>query len=345
MFYALRAQGSAAVVPARRQDHDQVLSLIERFEGPATAQLAEGWLAEQPDALSVVRDGEGVAAFAYHVLHPTGSAMEHRDPVVRAVLDHVAAAGPVRPGEQVDIVRFLSGRREHQRDPYAVLAGPVSSLLVWVSRPLAWSFVVVVDAAFWGPFFDYLAFGRLLEVEVGGLSYVAYGFDWRRIPFDRWLDLMTEREHSGGTGPPPASLLRPPPLDRARFAAAVRSALADLHRPDRLAASPLMGSSLATAPGGPSADRLRVSIEDAIGCLGTSPRATCCGPCCSARSSAPPRPRRPPPRCSACPSAPTGATWPRRSSSSPTCCGRWRSARCGCRRHARAAIEQQLSTV
>lgn len=272
VFYALRAQGSAAVVPARRQEHDQVLSIIEGFEGPASAQLAEGWLADQPDSLSVVRDSEGVAAFAYHVLHPTGSAMEHRDPVVRAVLEHVAAAGPVRPGEQVDIVRFLSGRREHQRDRYAVLAGPVSSLLLWVSRPLAWSFVVVLDDEFWGPFFDYLAFGRELEIEAGGLSYVAYGCDWRRIPFDRWLDLMTEREHSGGTGPPPVSLLRPPPLDRARFAAAVRSALQDLHRPDRLAASPLMGSSLATAPGGPSADRLRVSIEDAVGCLGNEPK-------------------------------------------------------------------------
>jgi len=64
VFYALRAQGSAAVVPARRQEHDQVLSIIEGFEGPVSAQFAEGWLAEQPDSLSVVRDSEGVAALA-----------------------------------------------------------------------------------------------------------------------------------------------------------------------------------------------------------------------------------------------------------------------------------------
>jgi hypothetical protein len=271
-FYALRAQGSAAVVPARREEHDQVLSMIEGFEGRAVARLAEAWLAEQPDSLSVVRDGEGVAAYAYHVLHPTGSAMETRDPVTRAVLEHVAGQGPARPGEQVDIARFFGGRREYQRDRFAVLAGTVSSLLEWVSRPLAWSFVVIVDDEFWGPYFEYLAFARLLEIDVGGLAHVAYGCDWRRIPFDRWLDLMTEREHSGGTGPPPASLLRPRPLDRTRFAAAVRSTLQDLHRPDRLAASPLMGSSLATAPGGPSTDRLRASIEDAVGCLGNEPK-------------------------------------------------------------------------
>jgi hypothetical protein len=246
--------------------------MIERFEGAGTARLAEAWLAEQPDALSVVRDREGVVAYAYHVLHPTGSTMEDRDPVARAVLDHVAAHGPVRPGEQVDIARFFAGRREHQRDRYAVLAGSVSSLIEWVSRPLAWSFVIIVDDDYWGPYFDYLAFARLLEIDVGGRLHVAYGNDWRRFPLEPWLDLMNEREHSGGAGPPPASLLRPPPLDRARFAAAVRSALVDLPRPDRLAASALMGSSLAATPGGPSTDQLRATIEDAVGCLGNEPK-------------------------------------------------------------------------
>jgi hypothetical protein len=48
----------------------------------------------------------GVAAYAYHVLHPTGSALEDRDPVTRAALAHVARHGPARPGEQVDVARF-----------------------------------------------------------------------------------------------------------------------------------------------------------------------------------------------------------------------------------------------
>jgi hypothetical protein len=153
-----------------------------------------------------------------------------------------------------------------------VLAGCVSSLIEWVSRPLAWSFVIIVDDDYWGPFFEYLAFTRQFELEVGGVRHVAYGNDWRRFPVDTWLDLMNEREHAGGTGPPPASLLRPPPLDRARFAAAVRAALPDLHRPDRLAASPFMGSSLAAGPGGSGSDQLRATVEDAIACLGNEPR-------------------------------------------------------------------------
>ena len=274
---ALRAQGSAAVVPARREDHDQVLAIVERFEGAESARLAERWLAEQPELLSVVRDGEGVAGFGFHVMHPTGSPLEERDPVVRAVLEHAARHGPVRPGEQIDVARFFAGRREYQRDPYALLVGAASSLPEWVSRPLAWAFVVVTDDAHWGPYFEYLAFTRQLEVELGGRPHVVYGNDWRRFPVDTWLDLMNEREHAGGTGPPPASLLRPPPLDRARFAAAVRSALQDLGRPDRLAGSPLMGSALAAAPGGASAERLRATVEDAIGCLADQPKGDLLG--------------------------------------------------------------------
>jgi hypothetical protein len=271
---SLRAQGSAAVVLAREEDHAQATSFVARFEGPHCARLAGLWFGDQPESLSVVRDSDGVTGFCFHVIHPTGSPLEERDPVTRAVLEHAARHGPARPGEQIDIARFMAGRRGHQSDPYAALAASVSSLLEWVSRPLAWSFAVIIDDAFWGPFFEYLGFTRQLEVEFGGLVHVVYGNDWRRFPVGPWLDLMNERGHVGGTGPPPASLLRPPPLDRARFAAAVRSALPDLRRPGRLAASPLMGSSLATAggqgvaSGGPSAERLGSTLEEAISCLG-----------------------------------------------------------------------------
>ncbi len=129
-----------------------------------------------------------------------------------------------------------------------MLAACSSSIIEWLTRPLAWSFFVVVDVEYWTPLFDYVAFAPLVEVDVGGLRHVAYGIDWRRFPVDAWLDLMRERGRSGGTGPPPAALLRPPPLDRARFAAAVRAALQSLHRPDQLAANPLIGSALAGAP-------------------------------------------------------------------------------------------------
>ena len=269
---ALRAQGSAAVLPARPDEHDEVCATIERFEGPASADLARAWLAEQPEQLNVVRTGGRVAGFAHNLLCPGGSALEDRDPVVRAVLDKVARDGPTRPGERVMITRFSSGVREHQRDPYLAVAGPVSSIVEWLTRPLAWSFVVIVDPEFWGPRFDYVAFAPLVEVDVGGLRHVVYGNDWRRLPMDAWLDLMYERGHAGGAGPAPAALLRPAALSRAHFDPAVRTALQTLHRPDLLAGNPLMGSALAATPAGPSAGHLRTTIEDAVAQLNDQPR-------------------------------------------------------------------------
>jgi hypothetical protein len=96
--------------------------------------------------------------------------------------------------------------------------------------------------------------------------------DWRRLPIDAYLNLLTERGRSGGTGPPPADLLRPAPLDRARFTAAIRAAMPTLHRPDQLAANPLLGSALATTPRGPSADQLRTTIDSAVAYLGNQPK-------------------------------------------------------------------------
>ncbi|HEU5111157.1 MAG TPA: ATP-binding protein [Micromonosporaceae bacterium] len=269
---ALRAQGTATVVPARPDERERVCSLIEQFEGPASAELARGWLGEQPDHLSVVRTGDGVAGFAHHLFCPGGGAMEDRDPIVRAILDHVMREGPTRPGELIDIVRFAGGARDHQRDLYAVLATSASSTIEWVTRPLAWSFAVTIDVEYWGPFFDYLAFARLVEVDIGGLRHVAYGIDWRRFPVDAWFDLMHERGRSGATGPPPAALVRPPPRNRARFAAAVKTALQTLNRPDQLATNPLLGSKLAATTSGPNADQLRATIEDAVACLANEPR-------------------------------------------------------------------------
>jgi hypothetical protein len=210
-----------------------------------------------------------VAGFAYHVFAPGGSPLEESDPVVAAILAYVARHGPVRPGESVDIVRFFGGAEKYQRDLYAVLAGPVSSIVEWLTRPLAWSFSVTVDSAYWGPLFGHVAFEPLLELD----GHTVYGIDWRRLPVDAWLGLMRERGPSGETGPPPAALLRPPPLDRARFDAAVRAALLTLHRPDQLARNPLAGTALTAGGTGAAADRLRATFEAAVARLGDEPRA------------------------------------------------------------------------
>lgn len=269
MVGTLRAPGSAVLVPGRPDDHDTVVATIDRFQGRAAADAARDWLADQPQGLAVVRTEAGLSGFALQALLPTGTALPDTDPLARAAMAHVAAHGPLRPGELVNLAPFFAGVREHQRDAYAVLAGSLSSVIEWVSRPLAWSFVVVVDPDFWDPIFDYLAFGRAFETQAHGLRHVAYAQDWRRVTVDDWLRMMTEREHSGGAGPPPPEILRPPPIGRPEFTAALRAALAGLHRPDRLATSPLLRTKLAPEA---SPHRLRAALETGVRALAAQPK-------------------------------------------------------------------------
>jgi hypothetical protein len=238
-FRAMRARGSAAVVPARPDELPAVAEQIGRQVGPLSAGLAHAWFTERPGGASMLRTDDGVGGFVFHAFCPSGSALDERDPVVRAILGHIAATAPLRPGEQVDIARFMFGRDGSQRDHNAEFVGSVSSIIEWCCRPLAWGFVATVDPAFWGPFFDYIGFREVLEVTLDGHRHVVYGNDFRRFPVSSWLDMMSERELSGGAGPPSASMQRPLPLGREAFGAAVRAALPLLHRPQRLAESPL----------------------------------------------------------------------------------------------------------
>jgi len=266
-FRAIRAQGSTAVVPARPDELPGIADVIGRRFGPSSAGYAREWFAEQPEGASVVRADQGIGGFAYHAFCPAGSTLERRDPVVRAILDHIARTAPLRPGEQIDIARFLFGRDGSQTDQHAVFTGSVSSIIEWCGRPLAWGVVVSVEPAFWGPFFDYLAFRELLRVDFDGQRHVIYGNDFRRFPVDAWLDLMNEREQSGGSGPPPDSMQRPLPLSREAFGAAVRAALPQLHRPDRLAGCPLIGTSLGADPA-----EVRSAVRAAVEALAELPR-------------------------------------------------------------------------
>ena len=269
-FWALRDVGTAAVVHGRPSDHAEILDMITTFEGGESSGIAARWLEAQPDGLSVVRSPAGIAGFCQQVLYPADPALVEADPVVAAAIAEATASSPARPGEQISIGRFLGGRTApHQRDAYAVLAACVGSTIMWIRRPLAWSFVTTVDPDFWGPSFDYLGLSLFRTLTIDGSRYSIYGIDWRRTPIDAWLELMAERELTGDSGPVPEELQRPAPLSRARFDEAVRVALRDLCRPDRLSGNDLVGTRLVAADSRDSGAALRTSIVDAIAQIGS----------------------------------------------------------------------------
>ena len=171
VFYALRAQGSAAVVPARRRgarpgpgDHRRVRGSGIR---PARRRLARR-AAGRPQ-----RGARTARAWP-----PSPTTCSTRP--ARRWSTGTRSSGPCWSTSRR---RGRSALASRSTSSASSVAGASTSATgtrcwparcrrcsLWVSRPLAWSFVVVLDAEFWGPFFDYLAFGRVLEIEVGGLS-------------------------------------------------------------------------------------------------------------------------------------------------------------------------------
>ncbi len=260
----LRESGVLAMLPAAPADRVEVLELVAAAEEPEVAEMCGRWIDAQPDGLYTARSETGVEAFALHVYVSPEDNPVPEDPVVRAVLDAIARRSPLRPGERVGICRALGNHGRYQRDAMAVLAGSVSSLVEWLSRPVAWSVVTPLYEDFWRPFFEYLGFGVLARVQFGAGDVTAYGWDRRRLPLEEFLELTGRRELTGETGPPPAELLRPAPIGREAFEEAVRAALRDVNRPDRLATSPLAGTAL-----GPD---LRASLLAGIARLAEEPK-------------------------------------------------------------------------
>jgi DNA-directed RNA polymerase specialized sigma24 family protein len=186
----------------------------------------------------VARSDVGIEGWALQVCvpDPAGPA----DPVVAAALAAAERHGPLRPGEQAKVARFVGARPGPRSDALMVLVGSVTSIVEWLTKQAAWRMVAAPDEPFWRPFMEYL--GLTLLGWTGDVT--VYGWDRRRLSLLDFMRLTAARELTGETGPPPPEMLKPPPLSRAAFADAVRAALRDLHRADRLAASPLAGTAL-----------------------------------------------------------------------------------------------------
>ena len=251
-FWVLRERGSAAVVRGRPADHPEIIDLISAFRRRSgSAGSLPQWLDAQPEGLSVVRSGAGVLGFSLQLQYPTDPALVDADPVVRTVVEAIRDQSPLRPGEQISIAPVSSAAGNNTNaTPTRCSAACIGSTLLWMSRPFALSFVATVDPEFWGPCFDYLGLTSRMHTSFDGRDYTIYGIDWRRIPVDLWLEVMAEREFTGEQGPIAIDRQRPAPLTRTGFDEAVRTALRDLGRPDRLRGNMLTGSWL--VPGRPA---------------------------------------------------------------------------------------------
>ncbi|MFE5403278.1 hypothetical protein ACFQ9Z_18455 [Streptomyces sp. NPDC056580] len=184
----------------------------------------------------------------------------------------MSAHGSLAPGQHMVLGRFHVHARHYQRP------SPVMDLMLWRmlgellrDSGLAWSFIVFRDDGFWDAHMTFCDMAPLdRPVVVGGHPYRIFAHDWRDASPGDWLaekqrTLLTDTDGDCGPAvtdrfPAPA-----PVMTRQEFAAAVRSALRDLRRPEALEANPLSRSRLVVDHG----TTLREVLSNAVAGLVT----------------------------------------------------------------------------
>jgi AAA ATPase domain len=274
--------GQVYADPVTPADHQAILAMTAKHEGEGSAAMVAHWLQRQPAAFIAFRGGDGVLLgfTAILFLDRASAADIEVDPGTRAVWAYAQRHGPPRPGERVTQGRFLVDRDSYQATSPAINLISVQCTRHWLTTPnLAWDFLSMADPDHWGPLFAYLDYHRVHEAdfEVGGHRAATFAHDWRRVPVEPWLALMARREldvEFEVAAPAPGGPAQPLALSQPEFDQAVRRALHDLHRPDLLAANPLVRSRLVReraadgSPGGALAELLR----EAAARLGADPR-------------------------------------------------------------------------
>jgi hypothetical protein len=212
-----------------------------------------------------------MAHLALHLAAPDDLAA---DPAATAALAFVRRYGPAAPGEEIMYLRFWMHREAYQAVTAAINLTAMNIVTHVLTRPnVAWNFIAMANPEFWLPHFTGINWPRASEADftVGGRTYGTFAHDWRIDTPATWM---------GGTQPPmpfdtehresPAT----PGLSRDEFVAAVRQALRDYTRPDRLAESPLLRTRLVggTAGQGSIPDALRVRLREAAETLTANPR-------------------------------------------------------------------------
>ena len=149
-------------------------------------------------------------------------------------------------------------------------AAPILTIQRYLATPrMAWDMLTLAEPDRWDDYFAIADLPRAAGADftVGDRRFGLFAHDFRRVPVDEWLELVTERALGRDFTLPPASEPFLLPLAEPDFADAVRQGLRDLHEPDRLARNPLLRTRLLAERGD-----LAALLREAIGSLAAHPR-------------------------------------------------------------------------
>jgi energy-coupling factor transporter ATP-binding protein EcfA2 len=267
--------------PARPGDREPILDLVLACEGEASAAIAARWWERQPEGFFVVRDQDGTVGGFLALLDLTRASAPDiaADPGARAAWDYAKRQAPPRPGETVTQSRFVIDRMAYQGPSPTLNATPILTMQRYLRMPkLAWDFLTLAEPERWDAYFAAADLPRAVGADfvVGGRRYGLFAHDFRRVPVDDLLQLVTERTLAQELTPSPPTV-QPPllVLSQPEFDQAARQALRDLRRPDLLSRNPLLRTRLVRDRSGeeePSAPVLEALVCAAVETLGEHPR-------------------------------------------------------------------------
>ena len=266
---------------ARSGDREPILELVLAWEGEVSAAIAARWWERQPEGFFVVRDQDGAVGGFLALLDLTRASAQDLagDPGARAAWDYATQHAPPRPGEVVTQSRFVVDREAYQGPSATLNATPILTMQRYLGTPnLAWDFLTLAEPERWDDYFAAADLPRAAGADfwVDGRRYGLFTHDFRQVPVDAWLELITEHALAQDVAPSP-STAQPPllVLSQPEFDQAARQALRDLRRPDLLRRNPLLRTRLLrdhASDEEPDAATLETLVRAAMEALAEHPR-------------------------------------------------------------------------
>jgi len=262
-------------------DRESILGLVLAWEGEAAAAIAARWWELQPEGFFVVRSQDRLIGGFLALLDLARASAEDlaADPGARAAWEFAERHAPPRPTDSVTQTRFVIDREAYQGPSPTLNAAPILTMQRYLGTPnLAWDFLTLAEPEMWDEYFRTADMPRAAGADfwVGTRRYGLFAHDFRRVPVDALLELVTERAlnqdvTSSAQTVEPALLV----LSQPEFDDSVRQALRDLRRPDLLARNPLLRTRLARDHGDEQvagATMLEALVDDALQALRENPR-------------------------------------------------------------------------
>ena len=197
-FYDWPTFGHLYAERAEPDEYDDIVSMVRRHEGDASARIAEYWLRRQPQAFIAFRGaGRTIAGFAALLLLESVTDEDRQtDPAIAAAWDFCQRHGPLRAGERLMHHRFFVGR-EHYQDHATHNMVAMVATMHWLTTPrLAWCFAATAEPEHWRPMFEGIRFPRAEDADftVGGHRYGVFVHDWRVDPPLVWVEAKVALE-------------------------------------------------------------------------------------------------------------------------------------------------------